>query len=266
VWEVAERRIRQVALIVAGAVVLAVPLVAGPVSAGPGPMMTPAPPLPSPSPVLVPLSPPGQPVVTEIGPDSAMVNWAPSDGPVFRYNLQRLTSEGWQAWTAGPTNSHRMINLTPSTSYTIRVWAAAMPGSGRSISPPSAETTFTTLPPGAPPVTPTATAPPPAPFTCRAVISVWSGGFAMNVTLGNPTGTTAVAWALSFRLGATARITQAWSTNVTQSGNRVTARPAAWNGSIPPNSSQSFGMMGSFTGDFQPPDDFSPACEVVVLR
>jgi cellulase/cellobiase CelA1 len=271
---------------VAGVVALAaVPLLANPVSAGPDGVsrvaMTPAPGPATPSPSspapLIPLPTPGQPVAQEVTDTSALITWTRSAGPVFRYSVNILLPDGtWGGWWGGPTNSFRPTNLSPNTSYTIRVWAAALPGSGYTISDYSPTTTFTTLPAGSTPATgtpppgggPTMT-PQPFPARCRATVSVWASGYALNVVLTNTAAVPLSPWSVMFRTPG-ARLNQVWSATVTQNGDQVAARPVTWNDTIPVNGSASFGMTASYTGTFQPPTDFvlpgGGTCEVVVLR
>jgi len=225
---------------------------APPAAADPVALTTPAPVPPSPTPSADPLRPlpaPGRPLATEIASDSAMINWTAPAGPVFRYTIEYLTADGWRAWTAGPTNSHRMINLTPATAYTIRVWAAPLAGSGYSVSPPSEPASFTTLPTGS---TPT---PAPTGLTCRLTFTIWSTGFVMNITITNPTTQPIGGWTGTFRVSGTTRITQVWSVNLSQSGDRVTLRPGWSAPPIPPGGSITIGVIGSYTGTFVPPTE-----------
>lgn len=67
-----------------------------------------------------------------------------SDGDV----VQLLVKGSWQQYpTAGPVFGYlHLTSLTRGTTYTFRVYSAAVPGLGYTASPPSAPVTFTTLP------------------------------------------------------------------------------------------------------------------------
>ncbi|MEQ4303866.1 fibronectin type III domain-containing protein [Plantactinospora sp. B6F1] len=95
---------------------------------------------------LIPLPPPGQPVATDITPTGARLTWAPPAGPVFRYSMLRLVDGQWQGFSSMPFNTVTFVALTPGTEYTVAVRAAALPGSGYSLSPLSEPLTFHTPP------------------------------------------------------------------------------------------------------------------------
>ena len=74
----------------------------------------------------------------------------------------------------------------------------------------------------------------------------WNTGFTANITV-----TSAVAlngWTLTWTYPSGQTVTQAWSSVTTQSGSVVTARNAAWNGSIPAGGSVQLGLNGAHTG------------------
>ncbi|WP_367127349.1 cellulose binding domain-containing protein [Saccharothrix sp. HUAS TT1] len=108
-----------------------------------------------------------------------------------------------------------------------------------------------------------ATALPPAATAaagCRvdyAVASQWHGGFQANVKITN-LGDAVGGWSLGFDFAdAGQRVVQGWSATWSQSGNRVTARNASWNGSLATGGSASIGFTASNTGANPAPTRFT---------
>ncbi|GID31698.1 cellulose binding domain-containing protein [Paractinoplanes brasiliensis] len=94
---------------------------------------------------------------------------------------------------------------------------------------------------------------------CRvayAVSSTWPGGFGANVTITN-LGDPLSSWTLVWTYGNGQTVTQAWNTNLTQSGSTVTARNAGYNGSLSTNGSVSFGFNASAAGANTAPTAFT---------
>jgi arabinoxylan arabinofuranohydrolase len=52
-------------------------------------------------------------------------------------------------------------------------------------------------------------------------------------------------WTVRWTLAAGQSITQLWSGTLSTSGGTATVRNAAWNGSLAPNGSTTFGFIGS---------------------
>ncbi|MBO3083678.1 extracellular catalytic domain type 1 short-chain-length polyhydroxyalkanoate depolymerase [Cellulomonas fengjieae] len=108
------------------------------------------------------------------------------------------------------------------------------------------------------PTTPAPTTPPPTPSgSCTVAYSVnqWNTGFTANITV-----TSAVAlsgWTLTWTYPSGQTVTQAWSSVTTQSGSVVTARNAAWNGTIPAGGSTQFGLNGAHSGTNTAPATFA---------
>ncbi|WP_395994358.1 cellulose binding domain-containing protein [Catenulispora acidiphila] len=87
--------------------------------------------------------------------------------------------------------------------------------------------------------------------------SEWPGGFTANVTIAN-TGTTAVnGWTLGWSFPGDQKITNAWSATATQSGSNVTATNVAYNGSIAPGGTTSFGFQGTYGSNDSSPTAFT---------
>nr|WP_231500041.1 cellulose binding domain-containing protein [Saccharothrix sp. NRRL B-16314] len=78
------------------------------------------------------------------------------------------------------------------------------------------------------------------------VTSQWSGGFQGEVRVA--AGTTPInGWTVSWTFTNGERISSSWSSTLTTSGSTVTARNAAYNGSVGVGSSASFGFTASGT-------------------
>jgi cellulase/cellobiase CelA1 len=118
----------------------------------------------------------------------------------------------------------------------------------------------TSPPPGPTTPPPGPTTPPPGPAVgCRVgyTANSWSNGFTATVTVTN-TGRTAVnGWTLQWTWPGNQQVTNGWNATVTQSGTQVSARNAAWNATIPPNASTSFGFQVSYSGTNSPPTAFT---------
>src|SRR5690606_15661056 len=76
--------------------------------------------------------------------------------------------------------------------------------------------------------------------------NAWPGGFVSEArfTTADPLS----GWTLTFLLPDGASISNAWSADVSQSGQSVTVRNAAWNGNLAARGTVSFGFQGTTTG------------------
>ncbi|MFF8954265.1 glycosyl hydrolase family 18 protein [Streptomyces sp. NPDC014894] len=78
--------------------------------------------------------------------------------------------------------------------------------------------------------------------------SDWGQGFEGKWTIKN-TGTTAIsAWTVEWDFPTGTRVTSAWDADVTNVGNRWTAKSKSWAGSLAPGASATFGFNGTGTG------------------
>jgi len=85
---------------------------------------------------------------------------------------------------------------------------------------------------------------------CRAtwtVASSWPGGYQAAVEVTN-LGAAVTSWTLTWTAPSSDTVTQAWNATVTQDGSRVTARNAAYNGTLGTGASVSLGLIGSGSG------------------
>jgi endoglucanase len=89
------------------------------------------------------------------------------------------------------------------------------------------------------------------------VQSQWTGGFTANVSIKN-LGSALTSWTLAYDFpGVGQKVTQGWSASWTQTGARVTATNASWNGSLGTGASTSIGFAGTFTDANPVPAAFS---------
>jgi hypothetical protein len=97
--------------------------------------------------------------------------------------------------------------------------------------------------------------------TCHvayATQSQWAGGFTANVTLTNTGSTAWSTWQVGFTYPGDQKITSSWNTGgLNQSGQRVTATNASYNGTVAPGASTSFGVQGTWTASDAAPASFT---------
>ncbi|GAA2694932.1 MULTISPECIES: non-reducing end alpha-L-arabinofuranosidase family hydrolase [Actinosynnema] len=86
--------------------------------------------------------------------------------------------------------------------------------------------------------------------------SQWQGGFTASVAITN-VGDAVDGWTLTWAYGAGQRVAQAWSAEVSQSGERVSARNASYNAAIPTGGRVEFGFTATATGANPDPTSFS---------
>ena len=99
----------------------------------------------------------------------------------------------------------------------------------------------------------------PTPNGCHVTYAAtnWPGGFTANVTITN-NGTSAInGWSLGFTFPGDQKITHAWNATVTQIDTSVTASNLAYNATIAPGGSQSFGFQGTWAASDAPPTAFA---------
>ncbi|ASO21341.1 hypothetical protein FHR81_002312 [Actinoalloteichus hoggarensis] len=89
------------------------------------------------------------------------------------------------------------------------------------------------------------------------VTNEWNDGFGAEVSLTNEGSTPLNGWSLTWTYPDGQRITQAWNSQVTQSGSVVTARNVSWNGTVAPGGSATFGFNAAKSGANTAPTDFA---------
>ncbi|MDG4785223.1 cellulose binding domain-containing protein [Micromonospora sp. WMMD1102] len=199
---------------------------------------------------LIPLPPPGQPVATDITPTGATLTWTRPIGPVFRYSMQRLVDGEWQGFSSMPFNTVTFVALTPDTEYTVAVRAAALAGSGYTMSPLSEPVTFRTPP-----------AEPAPAWNCTIAISVSQyGSYRVRGTLNWSGPTPPSGWTIRFDIAQNVSITQWWNATVFRTGTGASITALPWDGPAGnPPATQTFDFSGRWTGTFVPPSDFTVA-------
>jgi poly(hydroxyalkanoate) depolymerase family esterase len=208
--------------------------------------------------------------------------WHGTNDTLVPYQLLQESIEQWTnvfGLSQTPTSTD-----TPQTNWnrrryanssgTVQVEAYSIQGAGHSL--PSAGmaavavqffglTTPTPTTPGQTPTTPgqTPTTPGQTPTTpagtCRVTYtpSTWNNGFTASVTVANTSTTTVNGWTLTWTWPGNQQVTSAWSATVTQSGTQVTARNAAYNGTLAPGASTTFGFQATYSGTNTAPAQFS---------
>jgi hypothetical protein len=80
-----------------------------------------------------------------------------------------------------------------------------------------------------------------------SIASSWPGGFTANVAVAN-LGSPLTSWSLAFTLPGNEAVSQGWSATYAQSGQKVTATNASYNGSLGTNGSTTIGFNGTYSG------------------
>lgn len=189
-------------------------------------------------------------------------------------NTVTVTNPGGQTGTAGTAITPLQIQAADSAAGATLTYSAAGLPAGLSI---SASGVISGTPAGAGTATVTVTAADStgasgtALFTwtitgttggasCQVTYtrqSEWAGGFVASVEITN-TGPAAVnGWSLAFAFPGDQKITSAWNAAVAQSGQSVTATSLAYNATIAPGGSTSFGFQGTWTASDATPASFT---------
>ncbi|KRD45159.1 exoglucanase [Cellulomonas sp. Root930] len=141
------------------------------------------------------------------------------------------------------STSYTVTGLSAATAYSFTVRAKDAAGN---VSAPSAAVSATTQSGS-------------STGTCsvKYTASSWNTGFTASVKVTN-TGTTALSsWTLGFTFANGQTVTQGWSADWSQSGTAVTAKNAAWNGTLGAGQSTDIGFNGSHTGTNTNPTAFT---------
>lgn len=157
--------------------------------------------------------------------------WQRSDSPEAFYNCSDVNFQG------GP------VNPTPTPTPTVN------PTPTPTVNPTPTPTVNPTPTPTVNP-TPTVTPTTPPASGCSVTFdttNAWNGGFVGQVTVRNGSSSAVNNWELKWTFSKGEQLTQAWSSTATQSGAVVTAKAAAWNGTIAANGSTSFGFLANAT-------------------
>lgn len=90
-----------------------------------------------------------------------------------------------------------------------------------------------------------------APASCPVTYTVanqWTDGFIANLTVSNTTSAPINSWTITWTFPGNQRITNAWSTKHTQTGNAVVARNESYNAPLQPGQTVNFGFQASYSG------------------
>jgi len=146
-------------------------------------------------------------------------------------------------------NNGRVYNFTLPSGCTNGCSAPYTPityttSTGPNPSPsPSPTTSPTSSPSPSPSPSPTTTAGPGSCALTSSITTSWPGGFQLQLTVTNSGSVPITGWTAGFMFGDTSEaITNSWNAAVTQSGTKVSAVNASYNGSIAAKSSTTFGM------------------------
>ncbi|WP_127937245.1 glycoside hydrolase family 9 protein [Nonomuraea polychroma] len=190
-----------------------------------------------------PPSKPGKPAVSGITGSTAKLSWTASTDNVgvTGYDVYLGSTKVGTATSA----SFDLSGLTPSTSYTASVVARDAAGN---TSAPSDGTPFTT----------TNEEPPPGGCTAAfKVTSSWGGGYQAEVTVKNTSTSAINGWTVAWT--SQNQISQLWGGKHTQNGSSVSVKNEAWNGTLAPNATATFGFIAGGTASTPDPITCTPA-------
>ncbi|MFF4650613.1 glycoside hydrolase family 6 protein [Streptomyces sp. NPDC001380] len=163
---------------------------------------------------------------------SVSLSWTAStdDTGVTAYDVYR---GGTKVGTTAGT-SYTDTGLTAATAYSYTVKARDAAGN---TSAASTALSVTTAPSG-------------GGSGCTAAYTVtnsWGTGFTADVTV-KAGGSAVTSWKVTWTFAGDQRITNAWSTTATQSGQAVSAVNVDYNGSLAAGGSTTFGFQGTYSG------------------
>lgn len=186
---------------------------------------------------------PGAPEAGSLDGTSAQLSWsqASDNVGVTEYTVHDADTDAVLATT--PNTSATLTGLSPDTDYGVYVVAHDAAGNA---SAPSATLTFNS---GSAPAT-----------ACEVDYddsNQWGSGFTAQVSIHNDSANPINSWELTWEFTNGETITQAWSSEVSQSGSTVTATGATWNSSIPHHGSVQFGFNADSPSGVGTPEEFT---------
>jgi chitodextrinase len=197
-----------------------------------------------PLPEAVPPTAPGTPFATVLSTIWVSLHFASStdNHRVAGYWAQRQIDGVWTDWETNNINTIYLRDLTPDTTYTVRVVAFDPNGNRSPQSPPF---TFTTRP----------TEPTP---TCRVNLLTFGQQYLANVTVENMTASTVLEnWTVTFTMPASHVLAHSFNTTISRDGDTATAAPAASTTTIHPGNTASFGFLAGYPVDSPLPSGFA---------
>jgi hypothetical protein len=87
-----------------------------------------------------------------------------------------------------------------------------------------------------------------SPVAVFTVLGRWPAGYAGSITVRNPTAAPIDGWRVEFDLAAGTRITSSYNGVFTGTGGHYTVTNAAWNGTLAPGASATFGWVAAGSG------------------
>ncbi|KKJ99529.1 lytic polysaccharide monooxygenase [Micromonospora sp. HK10] len=160
--------------------------------------------------------------------------WVRSDSQENFFGCSDVTFDGGNGEVTG-VGSGGTTPTTPGTTPTTPGTTPTTPG-----------TTPTT--PGTSPSTPNTS---PGTNSCMAVykvVTAWGGGFQAEVTIMNHSTRTYAGWTATWSWANGQTITQLWNGQLSANGSAVTVNNAAYNGTISPEGSTTFGFTANVSG------------------
>ncbi|WP_262380663.1 endo-1,4-beta-xylanase [Nonomuraea sp. PA05] len=194
----------------------------------------------NPNPDTTPPSTPGTPAASGVTSSGASLTWTASTDSggsgLAGYNVYREQGATDTLLGQSSTNSTTLTGLTAATQY--QVYVRARDGANN-LSTASSTVTFTTTSGGGPG------------GSCAAAPTTqtqWQTGYVIE-PVRVTAGTSAISgWTVTFTLPAGHTITGSWNTQLTVSGQTVTARNAAHNGNLGAGGATAFGFQVSRPG------------------
>ncbi|SEF85402.1 beta-glucosidase [Nonomuraea solani] len=176
---------------------------------------------------------PGTPAASSITASSVALAWAASSDNVgvTGYDVVRVQGATETPAATSATSPATVTGLAASTSYTFAVYARDAAGNR---SPRSGTVTVTTAGGGT--------------GGCSVTPSTqtqWSTGYVIQAAVTNTGTTQKSGWSVTFTLPPGHTVTGSWNTALSVSGQTVTARNAAHNGTLAPSGGTSFGFQAT---------------------
>nr|WP_244871973.1 fibronectin type III domain-containing protein [Catellatospora sp. TT07R-123] len=178
---------------------------------------------------------PGTPTASNVAATSLSLNWGASSGTVTNYQVERATGATSTSFTlvASPgTASFNDWNLTANTTYRYRV--RAVNSAGSSAYSGILNVTTTSGGGGGSGCT-----------TTSSVQSSWDGGYVLTVTVTNSGSAAINSWHSTVTLPSGQAHTGSWPAAAVVSGQTVTEASLAWNGTLSPGASTTWGVQVS---------------------
>ncbi|GAA2213858.1 hypothetical protein GCM10009850_093210 [Nonomuraea monospora] len=195
----------------------------------------------NPNPDTTPPSTPGTPAASGVTSSGAALTWTASTDSggsgLAGYNVYREQGATDTLLGQSSTNSITLTGLTAATQY--QVYVRARDGANN-LSTASSTVTFTTTSGGGNPGGSCTAAP--------TTQTQWQTGYVIEPVRVTAGASAISGWTVTFTLPAGHTITGSWNTQLTVSGQTVTARNAAHNGSLGAGAATAFGFQVSRPG------------------